>query len=154
MWLFYTTGRIPVDLNTCLWEKPSMARRWWVFITGSSSICRRSTTMLITKATKQETTKTRSANAGYRTTNRRTDSLQILPLIQTNALISLLTILFLWMFCSLMKTTTSSTYSSAGRAWWSPSVAPSSAWVQSLRSLFSPSSSSCRLRRWRPWWSK
>lgn len=55
---------------------------------------------------------------------------------------------------SRMKTTTSWTYSSAGRAWWSPSVAPSSAWVQSLRWLFSPSSSSCRLRRWHPWWSK
>lgn len=58
------------------------------------------------------------------------------------------------MFHSRMKTTTSWTYSSAGKAWWSPSVAPSSAWVQSLRWLFSPSSSSCRLRRWHPWWSK
>lgn len=61
---------------------------------------------------------------------------------------------FSWMFHSRMKTTTSWTYSSAGRAWWSPSVAPSSASVQSLRWLFSPSSSSCRLRRWHQWWSK
>lgn len=58
------------------------------------------------------------------------------------------------MFYSPMKTTTSWTYSSAGRAWWSPSAVPSSVWVQSLRLLFSPSSSSCQLRRWHLWWSK
>lgn len=58
------------------------------------------------------------------------------------------------MFYSPMKMTTSSTYSSAGRAWWSPLAAPSSVWVRSLRLLFSPSSSSCRPRRWHLWWSK
>lgn len=59
MCFFSMTGRIPVDLNMCLWEKPRMARRSWVFITGSSSISRKSTTMLITRATKPETTRTR-----------------------------------------------------------------------------------------------
>lgn len=73
--------------------------------------------------------------------------------IESNTFMSSSIISILY-FDSPMKTTTSWTYSSAGRAWWSPSAAPSSAWVQSLSLLFSPSSSSCRPRRWRLWWSK
>lgn len=55
--LFYIEVRILVDLNTFLWEKPNTAKRSWVFTTGSSSTCRKNTSMWTTRATKQETIK-------------------------------------------------------------------------------------------------
>lgn len=65
IWLCFNAVRIPVGLNTCLLEKPSMVRRSWAFITGSSSISKRKTITWTTKDTRPEITRIRYLNLKY-----------------------------------------------------------------------------------------